>query len=383
MKRYLKMQKSAAALVILFLILVLSLPAYAATQKEKITSVKLTVAYDSKPEAGEDIGSVTVTLADERIEISDPATYYDPEDTVWIRGEIPVIQLELSVKDTDKYRFTTSTKVTTSGSGSQLKSKKVQDSGDSLLVQIKLKKVTGPLEEIDDYYWEGTDAEWSEIPDADRYEVRLYRGSILVTTVTTSNNHYNFYPYMTKAGDYMFRVRGLCDSDSTKGTWTDKSEECSIAENYVYTGSVPGPTGSGPSAGSSAQTGWVQDQAGWTYRTAGGGLARSTWLYVDNNWFYLGDNYYMKTGFIYVDNNWFYLNPISDGTKGAMKTGWQNISGAWYYFNPISDGTRGAMRTGYQNVDGRQYYLDPNSGILWVNRNVPNGRWADASGAIQ
>ena len=109
MKRYLKMQKSAAALVILFLILVLSLPAYAATQKEKITSVKLTVAYDSKPEAGEDIGSVTVTLADERIEISDPATYYDPEDTVWIRGEIPVIQLELSVKDTDKYRFTTST----------------------------------------------------------------------------------------------------------------------------------------------------------------------------------------------------------------------------------------------------------------------------------
>ena len=31
----------------------------------------------------------------------------------------------------------------------------------------------------------------------------------------------------------------------------------------------------------------------------------------------------------------------------------------------------------------RQYYLDPNSGILRVNQNVPNGRWADASGVIQ
>ena len=66
-----------------------------------------------------------------------------------------------------------------------------------------------------------------------------------------------------------------------------------------------------------------------------------------------------------------------------MKTGWQNISGAYYYFNPVSDGTRGAMRTGYQNVDGRTYYLDPGSGILWRSRNTPNGRWADASGAVQ
>lgn len=377
------LKRIAVMAVYPILLFALSLPAYAAVQKEKISSVKLTVTCDPRPEAGQDIGSVTVTLADERIQISDPAAYYDPEDSVWIRGEIPVIQLELSLKDPEKYRFTSSTKVTASGSGSQLKSKKVLDSGDGLLVQLKLKKVTGPLEEIDDYYWEGTDAEWSEIPDADQYEVRLYRGSSLVTTVTTSNNHYNFYPYMNKAGDYMFKVRGVCLSDNKKGAWTDKSEECSIAENYTYTGNTPGTTGSGPSSGSSCQAGWIQDQTGWVYRTAGGSLARSTWLYVDNNWFYLGDNSYMKTGFLYVDNNWFYLNPVSDGTRGAMKTGWQNISGAWYYFNPISDGTRGAMQTGYQNVDGRLYYLDPNSGILWVNRNVPNGRWANASGVIQ
>lgn len=40
-------------------------------------------------------------------------------------------------------------------------------------------------------------------------------------------------------------------------------------------------------------------------------------------------------------------------------------------------------RIGYQNVNGRLYYLAPNSDILWVSRNVPNERWADASGTVQ
>lgn len=373
------LKKTAAVLIPLCLVLALCLPANAAPKKETITSLKLTVTCDPKPEAGQDTGNVTVTVSDERVEISEPAAYYDPEDSVWIRGEIPMIQLELSVREPEKYRFTSSTKVTPSGSGSQLKSKKTQDSGSSLLVQLKLKKVTGPLGEVDDYYWEGTEAEWEEVLDADRYEVRLYRGSSLVTTVTTGSNHYNFYPFMSKAGEYMFKVRGICTSDSKKGPWTDKSEECSIAENYVYTGNVPGSTGSGPSP---SQAGWVQDQNGWVYRMSDGGLARSTWLYVDNNWFYLDYNSYMRTGFIYVDNNWFYLNPVSDGTKGAMKTGWLNLGGTYYYLNPISDGTRGARKTGYQNIDGKWYFFDLNTGALWMNRTVPNGKWADANGVI-
>ena len=91
----------------------------------------------------------------------------------------------------------------------------------------------------------------------------------------------------------------------------------------------------------------------------------------------------MKTGWIYVDNNWFYLNPVSDGTRGAMKTGWQDIGDARYYLNPISDGTRGAMKTGYQRIDGRSYYFDANDGRLWLNRNTPNGQYADGNGMIQ
>ena len=65
-----------------------------------------------------------------------------------------------------------------------------------------------------------------------------------------------------------------------------------------------------------------------------------------------------------------------------MKVGWQYLNSNWYYLNPVSDGTRGAMKTGYQKVGGVWYYLDPGSGVLWVNRTVPNGSVADSSGVL-
>lgn len=392
-------------------ILMLCSPAYAAVSREKINSVRLKVECDEKPEAGKDVGNVQVSVSDERIMITEPAEYYDTDDDVWVWGEIPVIRLELSVKDEAKHYFSSSTKVTVSGFRSELKSKKVTHGGESLQIDIKLAKVTGILTEPEDYYWEDGEARWSEVEGAGKYEVRLYRGNSLITTVTTSREKYNFYTYMNKAGDYSFRVRAIDSSSGTKGTWTDKSEEYSISEEEVYKGNTPGST---PGNGSSSQNpgqpkyGWSQDSAGWTFRMEDGNLAKGRWLFVDSNWFYLMENGYMttgwfyidnnwfylnpisdgtrgamKTGWIYADNNWFYLNPVSDGTRGAMKTGWQDIGGARYYLNPISDGTRGAMKTGYQQIDGRAYYFDANDGRLWLNRSTPNGRYADGNGIIQ
>ena len=418
------------------LIFMLCSPAYAAAGREKINSVRLKVECDKKPEAGEDVGSVKVTVSDERIEVTEPAEYYDTDDDVWVWGEVPVIRLELSVKDEKKYYFSSSTKVTVSGFRSELKSKKVTHSGESLQIDIKLEKVTGVLTEPEDYYWEDSEARWSEVEGAGKYEVRLYRGNSLVTTITTSREKYDFYSYMNKAGDYSFRVRAIDGSSDKKGEWTDKSEEYSISEEEVYKGNTPGnlPENRHPSQSpGQPKYGWSQDSAGWTFRMEDGNLAKSRWLFVDNNWFYLMENGYMKTdwiyvdnnwfylnpisdgtrgamktgwiyvdnnwfylnpisdgargamktGWIYVDNNWFYLNPISDGTRGAMKTGWQDIGDARYYLNPISDGTRGAMKTGYQRIDGRSYYFDTSDGRLWLNRNTPNGQYADGNGIIR
>ncbi len=327
-------------------------PAYGAVQREQVTGIKLTVSCDPKPEAGNEIGAVTVAQMDERISITDPAVYYNTRDSVWIRGEIPVIRLELSVKDTSKYRFTSAARVSVSGCQSEIRSKRVLDGGDSLRVEIKLKKVTGPIEDVADYFWEGMTAQWSDNGDADRYEVRLYRGSSLVTTITTSRNQFDFYPYMSRAGEYSFKVRGISSLDNQKGKWSDKSEESSITVSDVYTGAPPQGGGSG-----SGRAGWQQDNRGWTYRRGDKSLVRNSWVFADNNWFHLADSCYMDTGWIFTDNNWFYLNPVSDGTRGAT-------------------------RTGYQNINGCRYYLDPASGALWVNRQVPGGSWADGDGVL-
>ncbi len=428
----------------LTLISAAALPAYGADNRERIDSVKLTVRYEEKPEAGKAIGTVTVSASNDKIEISEPAQYYDTDDDVWIRGEVPVIRVELSLKESDKYRFTSSTKVTASGKGSEVKSKKILNSGDGLLIDIRLPKVSGPLDESEDYYWDGRRARWSEIEGANQYEARLYRGNSLVTTVTTGDTSYYFYPYMNRGGEYTFRVRGISTSDGTKGDWTDKSEEFYLTSQDAYQGAAPQPdsgnssdgngggnSSSGP--GNQQPVGWNQGQSGWTYRREDGNLTRDSWLFTDNNWFYFGNDSIMRTGWIFVDDHWFYLNPVSDGTRGAMRTGWIFADNNWFYLNPVSDGTRGAMKTGwifvdngwyyldpvsggpkgamktgwistdsgwyyldpvsggpkgvlktgYQYINGKWYYLDERTGLLWTNGQVPDGRLADGNGVLQ
>ena len=209
-------------------LLVAAMPVYASTQRETVTSVKLTVRCDPKPEVGKEAGTVTVTQQDGRISITESAAYYDMDDAVWLRGETPSIRVELSLNDTARYRFTSATKVTVSGFQSEVSSKKVLGGGDSLQVNIRLPKVTGPLGDIEEYYWEENTAHWSDAGDADRYEVRLYRGNSLVKTISTNRNEFDFYPYMTRAGEYSFRVRGLSSSDEQKSPWTERSEENAI-----------------------------------------------------------------------------------------------------------------------------------------------------------
>lgn len=283
-------------------------PAYGADKREKINSVRLTVSYGEKPEAGKAVGSVTVTVSDDKLEISEPAQYYDTDDDTWIRGEVPVIRLDLAVKDDSRYRFTSSTKVTASGGRSEVKSKKLLDGGDGLRVELKLPKVSGPLEEAEEYYWEGRRARWSEVEGADKYEIKLYRGSSLVTTVTTTGTSYYFYPHMNRGGEYTFRVRALCSLDGAKGSWTDKSEEFYLSSGDAYQGTPPssedgsssGSSGPGSSqtagSGNNQPTGWIQNQSRWSYRQSNGSLVRDSWLFTDNHWFYFGNDSIMRTG---------------------------------------------------------------------------------------
>lgn len=355
--------------------LAMSIPAYASDKK--ISEVKFRV--NSTPEAGDGIGSPDVTITKGNAEITEEE--YDNDDDEWERGDKPVIYL--TIEANDGYYFSNTTLSMTKSS---YKVSKRSGNKSTWKVKITLTAIDGDLDTVDDLYWNNHTAKWDEVSDAKKYEVKLYRNSSAVTTVTSTSNSCNLYQYMTKSGDYTFKVRAISGSD--KGEWSDESDECYISSSDVYKGttSTTGSTdntsnGSSPADQSNSSGQWANSVYGWSYYINGVPV-KGNWVYSDNEWYHLNDNGFMDTGWIYTDNNWFYLNPVSDGTMGRMLTGWQQIGAAKYYLNPVSDGTRGARKTSYQNIDGAWYLLDPTTGALWTNAVTPNGMVADANGVL-
>ena len=366
------LKAAAGSALAIMAALAMSIPAYAADKK--ISEVKFRV--NAKPEAGDSIGDPDVQVTKGNVEITEQE--FDNDDSEWERGDKPVIYLTIEAKD--GYQLS-GTKLSATKSAYKV----TKRSGDKSewKVKITMSAVDGDLDTVEDLSWSNRTATWDSVSDASKYEVKLYRNSSTVTTVTTTGSSYNFYPYMTKSGDYTFKVRAVDGSD--KGEWSDESDEYYMNSSDVYTGTPPTGNSSNNSSGGStpanANGQWVNSVYGWSYYINGVPV-KNNWVYVDNEWYHLNANGFMDTDWIYTDNNWFYLNPVSDGTRGRMLTGWQQIGPYKYYLNPVSDGTRGARKTGYQFIDGAWYLFDLNSGALWTNMVAPNGMVADANGVL-
>lgn len=362
------LKAAAVSALAIMAALAMSIPAYAADKK--ISEVKFRV--NAKPEAGDSIGDPDVQVTKGNVEITEQE--FDNDDSEWERGDKPVIYLTIEAKD--GYQLS-GTKLSATKSAYKV----TKRSGDKSewKVKITMSAVDGDLDTVEDLSWSNRTATWDSVSDASKYEVKLYRNSSTVTTVTTTGTSYNFYPYMTKSGDYTFKVRAVDGSD--KGEWSDESDEYYMNSSNVYTGTPPTDNSSGGSTPANANGQWVNSIYGWSYYINGVPV-KNNWVYVDNEWYHLNANGFMDTDWIYTDNNWFYLNPVSDGTRGKMLTGWQQIGPYKYYLNPVSDGTRGARKTGYQFIDGAWYLFDLNSGALWTNMVTPNGMVADANGVL-
>ena len=76
--------------------------------------------------------------------------------------------------------------------------------------------------------------------------MQLYRDNKSVHKVSkTSSRTYNFYPYMTEPGDYMFKVRTVAGTSEQKkygknSDWLD-SGELQITDRYVSDGKDSSP----------------------------------------------------------------------------------------------------------------------------------------------
>ena len=372
---------------------VIPVQALAASDYQYITNISLKVEVDL--DAGDEINSgdsVGTSKDDSGTKVYTTSDKYRVESAEWTNnkdvsiGDTPKITVWLEPDSSSdskyEYRFRSSyssSKVSING-GEFVSSSK---SGSNLKVVLRVKGVKGTYEAPKEAEWGSGKgkATWKAPDDkTGYYDVILYKGSTVMKKLEDYNGtSYNFYPYMTKEGDYTFKVRAVDGSD--KGEWSDESDEYYMNSSDVYTGTPPTDNSSGGSTPANANGQWVNSIYGWSYYINGVPV-KNNWVYVDNEWYHLNANGFMDTDWIYTDNNWFYLNPVSDGTRGKMLTGWQQIGPYKYYLNPVSDGTRGARKTGYQFIDGAWYLFDLNSGALWTNMVTPNGMVADANGVL-
>ena len=268
-------------------------------------------------------------------------------DTTVGVGDTPKIEVYLDPEysgDTE-YRFRSSySSSSVSISGGTFVS--ADRKGDQLKVVLRVNGIKGTFSEPEDAYWSDSlgRARWEEGDDSSGYyDVYLYRGSSVVKKLEEyQGNSYNFYPYMTKEGDYTFKVRTVPHTDDEK-RYGEKSGWVESGDLYIDADEVSDGTGQDTGSGTGAgggitEVGWIQDGSTWYFKYPDGTYQQAGWLKWNGKWYLFDSNGRMLTGWQQTNGNWYYL-----GESGDMKTGWLKSGDVWYYLNPNTDGPEGAM----------------------------------------
>ncbi len=387
--------------------LVAALGAQTAFAATTITKVSVSLNVDVK--AGEALPSLSAGFTgDDTAEIRIPeSSKYSVESWEWTKDDVEEAELgkKYSVKivlDAESgYEFRSSySSSKVSVKGADFVSAKI-NSDDDLVVTLKTREAEGVLAEPDDVRWlsykykneKFGQAKWDSVDDAS-YDVTLYRNDKLVHRESDwSKTSINFYPYMTKEGDYTFRVRAIPRNENVKD-YAEKSEWVYSDELYVDEDEVSDGSGQGVETDDSSdripasQVGWIKSGQTWYFKFPDGTYLRDSWGKIDDKWYLFGSSgemltgwhnrnglYYfmnsdgaMHTGWLLNNNNWYYLNP-----NGDMRTGWLTLGNLTYCLD-----ANGAMMTGWREVDGQFYYFYPD-GHKAVNE-VISGFYVDHNG---
>ena len=337
------------------------------------------------------------------------SSYYGIEKAEWVTsknkelkvGDKPRMKVWLEASDYEERRFkggyySSNVKI----SGGTFISASI--SNRKLIVTLELSPIKGQFEAPDEVFWNSGGygrARWrlSGADDSYRYEVALYRGNSQVHKAETTGTSYNFYPYMTKAGSYSFRVRVIPkNADEEKygkrSEWVS-SDEIYLAQEDVSDGNVQNPDTT-PSGGM-LNVGWNKSGNLWFFRYPDGTCPKDEWLAWEGKWYLFDANGWMLTGWQVRNGQSYYLDE-----SGAMLTGWVRSGNAYYYLNPtpdafegmlvkknwvIADGNiyymneDGARVEGWYPVDGNWFYFYPGTGIRAANTWV-DGFYLDAEG---
>lgn len=278
--------------------------------------------------------------------------------------------------------------------GGEYISSGIRDAGQTLEVQIRVKPVKGNYDMPLSAEWDaGTlgKAKWeASSNDSGVYDVYCYRNEVCVKKLEKyTGNFYNFYPYMTKPGDYTFKVRTtvpngkentganksdymnsgplvISDSNKSSGAGQTTSDELNGSAG-ISGGNVNYPNGTG----NENVAGWVTDNTGTYFRYPSGVIAKNCWIELNGNFYLVDANGKRLTGWQLNPSktNWFYMDP----TSGIMKTGWFRDGQYWYYLEP--EGSAKGMRiSGWRDINGKRYYFN-NEGIMVTGWFEIDGKW--------
>ena len=342
-----------------------------------IESVSVSIQSDVRAEYDTEAATVYVT-ANSSLYTIGAYEWVGNKKEYWEPGDLPKVKIEIHARS--GYYFK---KVTGASkfqiTGGTYSSVKPRNNNETLLLTVTLTPASGTLEMPDSAEWVGYPvgkASWEPVLYAGAYELKLYCDGQPVGSIPKVNaTLFDFYPYMTRAGRYQFKVRAIPkDSQEetyiTSGEWT-WSDECDIDSDQLLNmggrGEAAGPSGGGNSGNSGftpAQLGWVKDQEGWWYRNVDGSYPKGTWQVIGGAWYLFDYDGYMMTGWQVKNGRYYYLD-----ANGVMQTGWLFDGRKWYYL-----GNDGAMMTGWLTTDGNTYYMD-GDGSMHTGWLLDNGKW--------
>ena len=380
-----KIKRGIVLLLMVLSVMGLPLEALAATKPINSVSVKVssklgpgTHLPDIQIDGGSaEAGGVTVG-ASGRYTVT-AAEWIDKNAKEITAADEPRMKVTLEPSDISEYYFLASYKssnVKISG-GTFVSAKR---DGDPLVVTLRVKPVKGDYDPPKDAYWNEKnlgEARWDKPEnDSGYYELQLLRDEKNVHKVAkVSGKSYNFYPYMTKEGDYTFKVRTIPGTDvqqkyGKKSDWVE-SGSLEITDRYVSDGKGQQAKDSTVVKGTAGKVGWFEENGIWGYRYPDGRLFADGWFEIDGYWYYFNADGRMLTGWQQIDGKYYYLYD-----NGQMAVGWSKIADRWYYFRPETEGEelKGTMISSGWRVIGPYYYFFNEDGSLYTGWLRENGK---------
>lgn len=237
-------------------------------------------------------------------------------------------------------------------------------SNDSLKVIFKIKPIKGTYNAPTSAYWldNAGNAIWEpdNILNSGYFEVSLYRNSNLVHRLEKYNGtKFNFWQYMTKEGEYMFKVRTVpgTDKQMVSGKPSEYQESNSI---LLQEGEINKNAQAGTNTTTGTTTaGWLLQNGKWYFYQPNGTMLKSSWTFYNNKWYYLDQNGEMLTGLQTINGNEYYFQ-----SNGDMFVGWLK-NGAYYsYYDTTKGSHEGAKcKNAWILFQGKYFYFD-NQGVM-------------------